>query len=136
MDIVLLVARIFISVVFLFSGIHKSLYFEAGQQEFRAAKIPLPDVCLVMVIALHLIASICLIIGFCAQLSALALAAFTVVVTLWVHDFWNRSGEQRLNGARDATANLAIIGGLLMVCLLYTSPSPRDQRGSRMPSSA
>ena len=24
----------------------------------------------------------------------------------------------------------------LRVCLLYTSPSPRDQRGSRMPSSA
>ena len=23
-----------------------------------------------------------------------------------------------------------------MICLLYTSPSPRDQRGSRMPSSA
>ena len=33
----------------------------------------------------------------------------------------------------------AIIGALedlLMSCLLYTSPSPRDQRGSRMPSSA
>ena len=26
--------------------------------------------------------------------------------------------------------------GLSEVCLLYTSPSPRDQRGSRMPSSA
>ena len=26
--------------------------------------------------------------------------------------------------------------GRLYVCLLYTSPSPRDQRGSRMPSSA
>ena len=25
---------------------------------------------------------------------------------------------------------------LVGVCLLYTSPSPRDQRGSRMPSSA
>ena len=24
----------------------------------------------------------------------------------------------------------------IMICLLYTSPSPRDQRGSRMPSSA
>ena len=24
----------------------------------------------------------------------------------------------------------------LLLCLLYTSPSPRDQRGSRMPSSA
>ena len=26
--------------------------------------------------------------------------------------------------------------GVLVACLLYTSPSPRDQRGSRMPSSA
>ena len=25
---------------------------------------------------------------------------------------------------------------LVLCCLLYTSPSPRDQRGSRMPSSA
>ena len=24
----------------------------------------------------------------------------------------------------------------IQICLLYTSPSPRDQRGSRMPSSA
>ena len=24
----------------------------------------------------------------------------------------------------------------IITCLLYTSPSPRDQRGSRMPSSA
>ena len=28
------------------------------------------------------------------------------------------------------------IKGYLRACLLYTSPSPRDQRGSRMPSSA
>ena len=27
-------------------------------------------------------------------------------------------------------------GGWWFTCLLYTSPSPRDQRGSRMPSSA
>ena len=27
-------------------------------------------------------------------------------------------------------------GSLFKGCLLYTSPSPRDQRGSRMPSSA
>ena len=28
------------------------------------------------------------------------------------------------------------LAALLDPCLLYTSPSPRDQRGSRMPSSA
>ena len=36
------------------------------------------------------------------------------------------------SGATEAN-NLAIKG---LCCLLYTSPSPRDQRGSRMPSSA
>ena len=29
-----------------------------------------------------------------------------------------------------------LFSSLTMACLLYTSPSPRDQRGSRMPSSA
>ena len=28
------------------------------------------------------------------------------------------------------------VSAIIYVCLLYTSPSPRDQRGSRMPSSA
>ena len=35
--------------------------------------------------------------------------------------------QQRVPGAAVATC---------AACLLYTSPSPRDQRGSRMPSSA
>ena len=30
----------------------------------------------------------------------------------------------------------ALLGHLLLTCLLYTSPSPRDKRQSRMPSSA
>ena len=30
----------------------------------------------------------------------------------------------------------SLAGLVLTHCLLYTSPSPRDQRGSRMPSSA
>ena len=30
----------------------------------------------------------------------------------------------------------AASGGAVMVCLLYTSPSPRDRTRSRMPSSA
>ena len=30
----------------------------------------------------------------------------------------------------------SLVGRLVMVCLLYTSPSPRDPKTSRMPSSA
>ena len=31
---------------------------------------------------------------------------------------------------------ILIWAGGILTCLLYTSPSPRDQRGSRMPSAA
>ena len=43
------------------------------------------------------------------------------------------------NGAGKTTLMNIIFGHYLAdsgTCLLYTSPSPRDQRGSRMPSSA
>ena len=38
--------------------------------------------------------------------------------------------------AADGIGLAAIQIGVPKRCLLYTSPSPRDQRGSRMPSSA
>ena len=41
-----------------------------------------------------------------------------------------------IDGLSSAFAKLANSADLRTSCLLYTSPSPRDQRGSRMPSSA
>ena len=49
-------------------------------------------------------------------------------------------GSNKKNGRHipyKDTKKLVTIGyGRNLSCLLYTSPSPRDQRGSRMPSSA
>ena len=52
-----------------------------------------------------------------------------------------RKYEKRVNSisaklARLADLSLAVLGGDLKNCLLYTSPSPRDATLSRMPSSA
>ena len=49
--------------------------------------------------------------------------------------------DTKIQAARDLreSTKVVFVGGsnvLFGVCLLYTSPSPRDQRGSRMPSSA
>ena len=53
--------------------------------------------------------------------------------TLWLRRTNNRYIGYNLStgAATDITFSGSFIG-----CLLYTSPSPRDQRGSRMPSSA
>ena len=45
----------------------------------------------------------------------------------------------RLDQLMQEAENMADVDNKVLlynVCLLYTSPSPRDQRGSRMPSSA
>ena len=41
-----------------------------------------------------------------------------------------------LEKAAQAVEEVVGSGKQVLICLLYTSPSPRDQRGSRMPSSA
>ena len=46
------------------------------------------------------------------------------------------TGEVVITMDADLQDNPDEIPELYHICLLYTSPSPRDQRGSRMPSSA
>ena len=53
-------------------------------------------------------------------------------------DYLKQYQQQFFSGAKSKSKNVSgyVFGDPHDVCLLYTSPSPRDQRGSRMPSSA
>ena len=48
---------------------------------------------------------------------------------------WSAEGAEVIHEVSDLK-NLTLKDPHVYICLLYTSPSPRDQRGSRMPSSA
>ena len=50
----------------------------------------------------------------------------------------NQEEAERIDreATEDALRQMAELDAQLQVCLLYTSPSPRDKRQSRMPSSA
>ena len=50
---------------------------------------------------------------------------------VWLSSQQNQVAEIRLN-----PAHLGPVEVMLSICLLYTSPSPRDRTRSRMPSSA
>ena len=50
--------------------------------------------------------------------------------TFYANDFAGRIATKVMQTA------LSVRDSIVSICLLYTSPSPRDQRGSRMPSSA
>ena len=52
------------------------------------------------------------------------------------HIFSFKKSEGQLAIESEINFEIKKLGIVLYSCLLYTSPSPRDQRGSRMPSSA
>ena len=64
--------------------------------------------------------------------------AFNGVRIIQYECFGRRDDERMLRWVLGGTAVYALLLGLLMImgCLLYTSPSPRDRTRSRMPSSA
>ena len=49
-------------------------------------------------------------------------------------NYKRRTAKERIDLFK--TAGKEVLSSLIPVCLLYTSPSPRDISGSRMPSSA
>ena len=108
-------ARVCLALVFLVSGLHKGIWYEKAIAEFQRDNIPAIWLTLPATIALHLIASMFLILGYQTQEAALALALFTLVATLKVHAYWRLPKEAQLGRSRIFSANLAIIGGLLLL---------------------
>lgn len=116
-SLVALVARFLMALVFLVSGVDKSINFADALDEFAKARLPFLRFTVSATIALHLVASVCLIAGWYAMEMALALAVFTFLATIRVHDFWNMHGEERLVRSRVALANYALVGGLLLLAV-------------------
>ena len=65
-------------------------------------------------------------------------AGKTTLMNILFGQYTADSGTVRVFGKTLPSGNprAALDAGVGMVCLLYTSPSPRDKRQSRMPSSA
>ena len=57
-------------------------------------------------------------------------------LVMWSPAFFGVKPDMVLIGGSIAAAPMGDPNASIPTCLLYTSPSPRDQRGSRMPSSA
>lgn len=110
-----LIARILLALVFLVSAIEKSVYFSAALKEFAMARLPFLKFTTVNTIIFHFVSSVCLIVGWLVMEMSLALAVFTFLATIRVHDFWNMEGEERLIKSRVALANIAVVGGLLLL---------------------
>jgi putative oxidoreductase len=116
-DYGIVVARLCLTVVFLWSGITKLLDPVAARKEVAELGIPAPSFGLALTILCQIIGGLMVLLGFWARLGALALLAFVVVATLLAHRFQGQTGAERQRELTTSLEHLAIVGGLMMVVI-------------------
>jgi putative oxidoreductase len=68
-------------------------------------------------LAIELLGSICLISGWQARRAAAVMFVYLGIVSVTLHDFWNKTGNAAGANQTEFFKNLGIMGGLLMVAV-------------------
>ena len=95
-----------------------------------------PSSCLRRVQRLHKTGFIQRIVAIINPVKAGRVIEAMVTVELKLHGEHHMRRFLEIATAEEAVSSAYAVTGDIDVCLLYTSPSPRDKRQSRMPSSA
>ena len=102
------IGRLFLSMIFIFSGFTKITGYAATQGYMESMGVP--SMLLPLVIAVELLGGIAILLGFKARLVATLMAGFSVVSALLFHQFW--IDESQMN---PFMKNIAMAGGFLMI---------------------
>ena len=127
-QVLALAGRLLIVALFLPAGLGKLANFGGITGMIASKGLPLPAVVAALVIALEIIASLALLVGFRTKWAALALAVFTVAAGVLFHDFWAASAAQAMAQQQAFLKNLGIAGGLLLFAALGPGPLTIDSR--------
>jgi uncharacterized membrane protein YphA (DoxX/SURF4 family) len=114
----LLIARLCLAIVFLYSAADKLWNWRSSLEEVRGDGLPWPAVVAGATVFTQLVGGCLVATGFFAWLGALLLAGFTVAATLLGHRFWLRRGTQFRHELTTSLEHVAIVGGLLLLFVL------------------
>lgn len=112
----LLTGRALLGLYFIVPGIMKITGWSGTITYMEAHGVPLIPLLLVITILLQIGGGACLAIGYRTQILAFLLAGLTLVISLFMHDFWNyEDGMERAHEMQNFIKNLAIMAGLMCV---------------------
>jgi putative oxidoreductase len=117
MNQVTLLSRLLIAMLFILAGLGKLMGFAGASAMVAKAGLPMADIVTGLVIAIELGGGIALAVGCHTKWAAYALAAFTLLASLLVHNFWTMEGGAAMLNQIMFLKNLAIIGGLLLFAI-------------------
>ncbi|WP_339768816.1 DoxX family protein [uncultured Paraglaciecola sp.] len=125
----LLGGRLLLGLYFILPGLQKIVSFDAMSQYMAQHNVPVVTPLLVLTIVLQLSAGLAIILGFKGRIAAFILAGLTLVISVFMHNFWNLpEGGNVAHETQNFVKNMAIMAGLLILSARGTGPFSLDNR--------
>ena len=114
--------RVLLGIYFLLPGLGKIFTYSDNLILLASKGVPLSVISLPLTILIEIGLGLFLIFGKYVRVSSLILFALTILINIFIHDFWNLSGDIQAHEAQNFYKNMGVAAGLLILaCLLYTS---------------
>ena len=110
------------AIFFLSAAFYKIPKFSHVVEHMTKEGVPLPQFALVLTIAMLLVGSILIIVGFKARIGALLLFVFLAAATFYFPDFWNMNEEDAHVRQIMFMKNLSMLGTMVFIMAVGAGP--------------
>ncbi|MBF8724400.1 MULTISPECIES: DoxX family protein [Pseudomonas] len=127
-DIIILLARILLVILFILSGWSKLTGFEGTVGYMTSLGAPAPMLAAAIAVIMEFAVGILLLLGFYTRPLAFLFALFVVGTALIGHPFWNMVDPERSANMTQFLKNMSITGGLLLLAVSGAGRFSLDRR--------
>ena len=124
-----LAGRLLLALLFLPAGIGKITGFAGTVGYIASAGLPMPEVGAVIALTVEIAGGLALIAGFGTRTAALVLALFTLIASVFFHNYWAVPADQQFVQQLMFFKNIAVVGGLLVLAAWGAGAWSVDARG-------
>ncbi|MCY1413193.1 Inner membrane protein YphA [compost metagenome] len=114
-DVIILLARILLMILFIMSGWSKLTGFDGTVGYLTSLGAPMPTVAAAVAVIMEFFVAILLIVGFYTRPLAFLFALFVIGTAVIGHPFWTMVDPEREANSVQYFKNLSICGGLLLL---------------------
>ena len=108
--------RFLLGLYFLLPGLAKVFLFQENLAIVVEREVPVPSLSLSLVAIAQILFGTTLMFGKFVQLGSLVLAVVTILINLYIHDFWNMADNpDQAHETQNFVKNLGILAGLLVL---------------------
>lgn len=113
-NVMMIVGRVLLGLLFVWGGASHFVNMPPVLAMVEARGVPFPRLVLILGSLWELVLGLLLMLGLFVTPAALGLIPFTILATLMLLNFWDKTGPEREGLKNAALTNLAVIGGLLI----------------------